>query len=53
MLKSSTNVLVFYLYHKGFNELNLGYASAIGYYIFIIIMTFTIYQSWMNRRHDI
>lgn len=51
-LKASTNVLVFYLYHKGFNELNLGYASAIGYYIFIIIMTFTIYQSWVNRRNE-
>ena len=49
-LKDSTNVLVFYLYHKAFNELNLGYASAVGYYIFIIIMAVTALQFWWERR---
>lgn len=49
-LKDSTNVLVFYLYHKAFNELNMGYASAVGYYIFMIIMAFTAVQFWWERR---
>lgn len=49
-LKDSTNVLVFYLYHKAFNELNMGYASAVGYYIFIIIMAFTALQFWWEKR---
>lgn len=50
-LKDSTNVLVFYLYHKAFNEMNMGYASAVGYYIFVIIMTFTAIQFWWERRN--
>lgn len=49
-IKDSTNVLVFYLYHKAWNELNLGYASAIGYYIFAIIMVFTALQFWWEKR---
>ncbi|MCX7019855.1 MAG: sugar ABC transporter permease [bacterium] len=51
-LQDSTNVLVFYLYHKGFNELSLGYASAIGYYIFLVILGITLVQFWLNRRHE-
>lgn len=51
-MKDSTNVLVFYLYHKAFAEMNLGYASAIGYYVFLIIMGVTLVQFWMNRRRE-
>ena len=51
-MKDSTNVLVFYLYHKAFAEMNLGYASAIGYYIFILILGVTLVQFWSNRRKE-
>jgi multiple sugar transport system permease protein len=51
-LRESTIVLVFYLYHAAFAQMNLGYAAAIGYYIFLMILVVTIFQLWIGRKND-
>jgi multiple sugar transport system permease protein len=40
----STSVLVFYLYQQAFTYFRMGYASAIGYVLFVIIFVLTILQ---------
>jgi ABC-type sugar transport system permease subunit len=40
----STNVLAFYLYHRGFELFELGYASAIGMVLFAVVMALTVVQ---------
>ncbi|GAA1817553.1 sugar ABC transporter permease [Agromyces neolithicus] len=41
---SSTTTLVFYLYQKGFQAYEMGYASAIAWSLFVLIMFITIIQ---------
>jgi multiple sugar transport system permease protein len=40
----STSVLVYYLYQQAFTYFRMGYASAVGYIIFVIIFVLTIIQ---------
>ena len=40
----STSVLVFYLYQQAFTYFRMGYASAIGYILFVIIFILTVLQ---------
>lgn len=40
----ATNVLVFRIYQEGFKYLNYGYASAMAYFLFMIILTVTLIQ---------
>lgn len=40
----STSVLVYYLYQQAFTYFRMGYASAIGYIIFVIIFVLTLIQ---------
>lgn len=40
----STSVLVFYLYQQAFTYFRMGYASAVGYVIFVIIFVLTVIQ---------
>jgi multiple sugar transport system permease protein len=40
----STSVLVFYLYQQAFTYFRMGYASAVGYVLFVIIFALTIVQ---------
>lgn len=40
----STEVIVSYLYKLGFGEFEMGYASAVAYVLFFIIMCFTVIQ---------
>jgi multiple sugar transport system permease protein len=40
----STNVLVYYIYTSAFTNRFLGYASAMAYVLFAIIMVFTLVQ---------
>lgn len=47
----STNVLSLYLYNQGFRLFNLGYASAVGWVLFAVVLVFTILQ-WQARRGD-
>ena len=49
----STNVLVYRIYQEGFQKLQFGYASAMAYFLFIIIMVITLIQfrgqkKWVN-----
>jgi multiple sugar transport system permease protein len=49
---NSTTVLVYYLYQQAFGgaNFNFGYASAIAYFLFVIIMVFTAIQFRVGRR---
>jgi len=42
-----TEVLVYYVYYHGFETYRLGYASALAYILFIIILSLTILEFWM------
>jgi multiple sugar transport system permease protein len=45
-----TLFLVLYLYYNAFNYFRMGYASAMAWILFLIIMFFTLVQLWMSRR---
>ena len=47
---NATTVLVYYLYEQAFEQFNLGYASAIAYFLFLIILVITAIQFWVGRR---
>jgi multiple sugar transport system permease protein len=47
---NSTTVLVYYLYEQAFADFNFGYASAIAYFLFVIIIVITAIQFWAGRR---
>lgn len=40
----TTNVLVYYLYQKGFEEYQVGYGSAIALVLFLLILAVTLFQ---------
>jgi multiple sugar transport system permease protein len=40
----STEVLVYYIYYRGFNVFDMGYASAMAFILFCIILVFTLLQ---------
>lgn len=46
---NATNTIVLYLYQNGFTYLKMGYASAIAWVLFAIIMTVTIAQVLLQR----
>ncbi len=47
---NSTTVLVYYLYEQAFVNFNFGYASAIAYFLFLIILVVTAIQFRVGRR---
>jgi multiple sugar transport system permease protein len=47
---NATTVLVYYLYEQAFQNFNFGYASAIAYVLFLIIMVVTAIQFRVGRR---
>jgi multiple sugar transport system permease protein len=47
---NATTVLVYYLYEQAFEQFNFGYASAIAYFLFLIILVVTAVQFWAGRR---
>ena len=47
---NATTVLVYYLYEQAFQQFNFGYASAIAYFLFLIILVITAVQFWAGRR---
>jgi multiple sugar transport system permease protein len=47
---NATTVLVYYLYEQAFQQFNFGYASAIAYFLFLIILVVTAVQFWAGRR---
>ncbi|GGG26997.1 carbohydrate ABC transporter permease [Paenibacillus abyssi] len=46
----STNVLVFHIYNTAFQNYNFGYASAMSYILFVIILVITFIQLKMQKR---
>jgi len=48
---NATTVLVYYLYEQAFEQFNFGYASAIAYFLFLIIVVVTALQFWLSRRY--
>jgi len=46
----ATTVLVYYLYDQAFNQFHFGYASAIAYLLFIVILVATAIQFRVGRR---
>jgi len=49
---TSTMVLAQYIYRKGFEENNFGYASAVSIVLFLICILFTIFQFLVNKRRE-
>ena len=47
---NATTVLVYYLYDQAFVNFNFGYASAIAYFLFLIILVVTAIQFRVGRR---
>ena len=47
---NATTVLVYYLYEQAFENFNFGYASAIAYFLFLIILVVTAIQFRVGRR---
>lgn len=39
-----TEVLVYYIYYQGFTVYSMGYASAMAFFLFLIVLFFTIFQ---------
>lgn len=47
---TATNVLVFRIYQEGFKNSHFGYASAIAYFLFLIVMIITIIQFKLQNK---
>jgi multiple sugar transport system permease protein len=47
----ATTVLVYYLYEQAFQQFNFGYASAIAYFLFLVILVVTAIQFRIGRRY--
>jgi multiple sugar transport system permease protein len=46
----ATTVLVYYLYYQAFQNFDFGYASAIAYFLFVVIIVITAIQFRVGRR---
>ncbi|WP_154796360.1 carbohydrate ABC transporter permease [Occultella kanbiaonis] len=49
---TATLVLSQYIYRKGFEEQQFGYASAVAIVLFVICITVTVFQFLINKRRD-
>jgi multiple sugar transport system permease protein len=45
----ATNVLVYHLYFKGFNELQMGYAAALAWVLFTFLFAITLIQNRLSK----
>ena len=48
-IPTNATTSVYYMYTQGFNEFQFGYASAVAWFLFIIIFSLTLLQFRMNR----
>jgi multiple sugar transport system permease protein len=48
----STTVLVQYIYQQAFQESQMGYASAIGVVLYLMLLIFTVFQWWITRQSE-
>lgn len=49
---NSTVTMVYYIYNKGFGSLEMGYASALSFVLFLIILVFSLVNARLNRPGD-
>lgn len=49
---NSTVTMVYYIYNKGFGSLEMGYASALSFVLFVIILVFSLLNSRLSNRKD-
>lgn len=47
--RTATTVLVFRIYKEAFDNWKMGYASAIAYFLFVIILIITLVQ-WRGQK---
>lgn len=47
---NSTKTIVYYLYEHGFKYFHMGYASALAYILFVIIVAITLFQFSLQKR---
>ncbi|HEX5913372.1 MAG TPA: sugar ABC transporter permease, partial [Rubrobacter sp.] len=48
----ATTVLVQYIYQQAFQESQMGYASAIGVVLYLMLLIFTVFQWWFTRQSE-
>lgn len=48
--ENSTITIVMYLYQKGFQSFQIGYAAAVSILVFVIMMAVTLLQFWGSRK---
>jgi multiple sugar transport system permease protein len=48
----STTVLVQYIYQMAFTEGQMGYASAIGVVLYLLLLVFTVFQWRVTRQSE-
>lgn len=48
--ENSTTTIVMYLYQKGFQAFEVGYASAVSILVFAVMAVVTAFQFWASRR---
>ena len=41
---------VLYLFQKGFQDFRMGYASALAWVLFLIVLGMTLFQMWLSKR---
>ncbi|MNJ55672.1 Lactose transport system permease protein LacF [compost metagenome] len=49
----TTSVLVYYIYQNAFQYFQMGYASAIAYVLFFIVLMITLLQFWRQSRSNV
>ncbi len=49
----STSVIVHYLYEYGFKYFNMGYASAMAYVLFFLMLIITLFQFWRQKKWSV
>ncbi len=47
---NATLVYILYLYRKGFQDFEMGYASALAWFLFVIMFTITLIQNALQKR---
>ncbi|MEY8353940.1 sugar ABC transporter permease [Lachnospiraceae bacterium 54-53] len=48
----STKPLIQYIYETGFKKNNMGYAAAMSYVLFVILIIFTLVQKWIQKKGE-
>ncbi|MDP2174232.1 MAG: sugar ABC transporter permease [Candidatus Cloacimonadaceae bacterium] len=47
---NSTKLIVYYIYEKGFDTLDMGYASAVALFLFVLVLGLTLFQRRLEKK---